>query len=98
MKTFQILLLASAGLPLAPAMAADASTSVATVVLAWTLAKPFVTSVILGAKRLDQLQQNIASADLQLTDAEIKKLDEASELPQEYPGWMIPFQNARRLG
>ena len=74
------------------------STSVATVVLAWTLAKPFVTSVILGAKRLEQLQQNIAAADLQLTDAEIKQLDEVSALPPEYPGWMIFLQNASRLG
>jgi aryl-alcohol dehydrogenase-like predicted oxidoreductase len=74
------------------------STSVATVVLAWTVRKPFVTSVIIGAKRLDQLQQNIDAADLELTDAEINKLDQVSALPPEYPGWMIPFQNASRLG
>jgi aryl-alcohol dehydrogenase-like predicted oxidoreductase len=74
------------------------ATSVATVVLAWTLAQPFVTSVIIGAKRLDQLQQNIAATGLHLTDEEIKKLDEASVLPPEYPGWMVPFQNASRLG
>ncbi len=71
--------------------------SVATVALAWILAKRFVTSVIIGAKRIDQLQQNLAAVDLQLTADEMKKLDEVSELPPEYPGWMVPFQNKNRL-
>ena len=43
-------------------------TSVARVALAWILAKPFVTSVIVGAKRVDQLQENLAAADLKLVD------------------------------
>jgi len=73
------------------------NTGVATVALAWILAKPFVTSVIIGAKREGQLQQNLAAADLQLTADEIKKLDDVSSLPPEYPGWMIPFQNINRL-
>ena len=73
------------------------STSVATVALAWVLAKPFVTSIIIGAKRLDQLQQNLAAAELQLSADEIRQLDEVSALPPEYPGWMIPFQNVNRL-
>jgi aryl-alcohol dehydrogenase-like predicted oxidoreductase len=72
-------------------------TSVATVVLAWTLARPFVTSVIIGAKRVDQLQQNLAACDVQLTADEIKSLDEVSTLPPEYPSWMVPFQNMNRL-
>jgi aryl-alcohol dehydrogenase-like predicted oxidoreductase len=72
--------------------------SPATVVLAWTLAKPFVTSVIIGAKRIDQLKENLAAADLQLSVDEIKQLDEVSELPPEYPGWMVPRQNASRMG
>lgn len=71
--------------------------SVATVSLAWILAKRFVTSVIIGAKRVDQLQQNLAAVDLQLTADDMKKLDEVSELPPEYPGWMVPFQNKNRL-
>ena len=73
------------------------ATSVATVALAWVLAKPFVTSVIIGAKRVDQLQQNLSAVDLQLTEDEMQKLDEVSALPPEYPGWMIPFQNRNRL-
>jgi aryl-alcohol dehydrogenase-like predicted oxidoreductase len=71
--------------------------SVAAVALAWVLAKPFVTSVIIGAKRIDQLQENLSAADLKLTEEEIRQLDEASALPPEYPGWMIPFQNMNRL-
>jgi aryl-alcohol dehydrogenase-like predicted oxidoreductase len=72
-------------------------TNVATVALAWILAKPFVTSVIIGAKRVDQLQQKLSAVDLQLTEDEMQKLDEVSALPPEYPGWMIPFQNRIRL-
>jgi len=71
--------------------------SPARVSLAWLLTKPVVTSVIIGAKRLDQLQDNIAAVDLRLTADEIKQLDAVSALPPEYPGWMLPFQNATRL-
>lgn len=70
---------------------------VATIALAWVLAKPFVTSVIIGAKRIDQLEQNLAAVDVQLTPEETKQLDEVSALPPEYPGWMVPFQNMNRL-
>jgi aryl-alcohol dehydrogenase-like predicted oxidoreductase len=73
------------------------NTGVATIALAWVLAKPFVTSVIIGAKRIEQLEQNLAAADLRLGEEEMRQLDEVSALPPEYPGWMIPFQNANRL-
>jgi aryl-alcohol dehydrogenase-like predicted oxidoreductase len=71
--------------------------SPARVALAWLLTKPFVTSVIIGAKRPEQLHDNIAAVDLHLSGDEIKQLDEVSVLPVEYPGWMLPFQNASRL-
>jgi aryl-alcohol dehydrogenase-like predicted oxidoreductase len=71
--------------------------SPATVALAYVLAKPFVTSVIIGAKRLDQLNDNLAAVDLKLTADELKQLDEVSALPPEYPGWVLPFQGANRL-
>ena len=71
--------------------------SPATVALAYVLAKPFVTSVIIGAKRLDQLHDNLAAVHLKLTTDELKQLDEVSALPPEYPGWMLPFQGANRL-
>jgi len=73
------------------------NTSVATIALAWVLAKPFVTSVIIGAKRADQLKENLAAPDVTLDEAEMKQLDEVSALPPEYPGWMVPFQNINRL-
>jgi diketogulonate reductase-like aldo/keto reductase len=57
-----------------------------------------VTSVIIGAKRLDQLQDNLASVELTLTLDELKQLDQVSALPPEYPGWVLPFQGADRLG
>src|SRR6266404_4599135 len=65
---------------------------------AWLLAKPVVTSVIIGAKRLDQLQDNLAAVELTLTQHELRLLDEVSALALEYPGWVLPFQGADRLG
>src|ERR1700722_1574373 len=71
--------------------------SPARVSIAWLLAQPAVTSVIIGAKRLDQLQDNLAAADVALTQDELRQLDEVSVLPPEYPGWVLPFQGADRL-
>lgn len=70
--------------------------SVAEVALAWILAKPFVTSVIIGAKRVEQLDQNLAAVELQLDAEDMARLDEVSALDAEYPGWMLPRQNANR--
>ena len=72
--------------------------SAARLALAWILAKPAVTSVIIGAKRPDQLKDNLAATELTLTQDELKQLDEASALAPEYPGWVLPFQGADRLG
>src|ERR1700684_829194 len=71
--------------------------SPARVSLAWLLARPVVTSVIIGAKRLDQLQDNLAAVELTCTEEELRQLDEVSVLPPEYPGWVLPFQGADRL-
>jgi aryl-alcohol dehydrogenase-like predicted oxidoreductase len=71
--------------------------SPARVSLAWLLAKPVVTSIIIGAKRHEQLQDNLAAAELMLAQDELRRLDEVSVLPPEYPGWMLPFQGADRL-
>jgi aryl-alcohol dehydrogenase-like predicted oxidoreductase len=70
--------------------------SVARVALAYVLAKPFVTSVIIGARNTEQLEDNLAAADLALTDAELAKLDAISELAPEYPGWMLSRQGGNR--
>ena len=71
--------------------------SPARVALAWLLHQPVTTSVIIGAKRPEQLQDNLAAVDLKLSEDELKQLDEVSKLPPEYPGWMLPFQGASRL-
>jgi len=70
--------------------------SVAQVALAWLLARPAVTTVIIGANTVGQLDDNIASTKLHLSEAEIKDLDAVSELPVEYPGWMLAFQGQYR--
>ncbi len=77
-------------------IAKEHNCSVARIALAWLLAKPAVTSVIIGAKNLKQLEDNCASVDIQLEDFQIAALDEVSALPPEYPGWMIPFQGMDR--
>jgi aryl-alcohol dehydrogenase-like predicted oxidoreductase len=71
--------------------------SVARVALAWLLAKPHVMSVIIGAKTVAQLDDNLAAAELVLSGEEMAKLDEVSKLPAEYPGWMVERQSAVRV-
>jgi aryl-alcohol dehydrogenase-like predicted oxidoreductase len=78
-------------------IAAAHNCSEARISLAWLLARPVVTSVIIGAKRKDQLDDNLAAVDLTLTADEMKTLNEVSELPKEYPGWMLATQGANRL-
>jgi aryl-alcohol dehydrogenase-like predicted oxidoreductase len=78
-------------------IAAAHDCSAARIALAWLLAKPVVTSVIIGAKRLEQLEDNIAAVGIVLTPQELAKLDEVSALPPEYPGWMLKFQDRERL-
>ncbi len=70
--------------------------SVARVALAWQLTKPFVTSVIIGAKTREQLADNLAAADVEIPAELVTKLDEVSALPPEYPAWMIGWQNRDR--
>src|ERR1700744_4014311 len=70
--------------------------SVARVALGYVLAKPFVTTVIIGAKTMEQLDDNLDATKFTLTSEEMKKLDEVSALPGEYPGWMLARQGAER--
>jgi aryl-alcohol dehydrogenase-like predicted oxidoreductase len=70
--------------------------SVAQIALAWLLHQPVVTSVIIGAKRRDQLDDNIASTRVTLTAEELKTLDAVSALAPEYPGWMLERQGGQR--
>jgi aryl-alcohol dehydrogenase-like predicted oxidoreductase len=73
------------------------NTSVARVALAWMLGKPAVTSIIIGAKRKEQLLDNIAATKLELSEEDLNKLDEISALSPEYPGWMVERQAQGRF-
>jgi aryl-alcohol dehydrogenase-like predicted oxidoreductase len=68
-------------------VAAAHRATVPQVALAWLLAKDFVTSVVIGAKRMAQLDDNLGAAALALSPEDVARLDAASVLPPEYPGW-----------
>ncbi|QDY71606.1 aldo/keto reductase [Qingshengfaniella alkalisoli] len=70
--------------------------SVAQVALAWLLHQSAVTSVIVGAKRGDQLEDNIAATEASLTPDDLDALDAVTRLPAEYPGWMLERQGEYR--
>ncbi|MFZ4120213.1 MAG: aldo/keto reductase [Caulobacterales bacterium] len=72
--------------------------SPARIALAWLLHQRHVTSVIIGAKTPDQLADNLAATQVQLTSDELAILDDVSKLPAEYPGWMLERQGADRRG
>jgi aryl-alcohol dehydrogenase-like predicted oxidoreductase len=63
--------------------------SVAQIALSWLLHQPVVSSVIIGAKRVDQLNDNIAATQVSLSTDELAALDKVSAIPSEYPGWML---------
>lgn len=70
--------------------------SVARIALAWLLHQPQVTSVIVGAKRPEQLADNIAATEVRLTADELAQIAQASALAPEYPGWMLERQGDYR--
>ena len=69
----------------------------AQVALAWTLSRPGITSVVIGARTTDQLRSNLAAADLVLDDAAIARLEEVSRPPLLYPYWHQAATAADRL-
>lgn len=77
-------------------IAAAHGCSVARVAIAWLLTRSFVSSVITGAKTVEQLTDNLEAAELELSADEVAALDAASALPPEYPGWMLERQGAGR--
>jgi len=72
--------------------------SIPQIALAWILAKPIVTSVIIGARRLAQLDDNVKAIDVALTPDDMKALDDVSRLTPEYPEWMNLLGSDRRPG
>ena len=70
--------------------------SAAAIALAWVRLQKGITSTIIGAKNGDQLHDNIKSTEIVLSADDLKKIDEVSALPKEYPGWMVERQSADR--
>jgi aryl-alcohol dehydrogenase-like predicted oxidoreductase len=70
--------------------------SVAQVALAWLLSRTAVSSVIVGAKTPEQLQENLGASALVLSADDLQSLDDVSKLPPEYPGWMLAMQGQYR--
>ena len=70
--------------------------SVAQIALAWLLSKPHVTSVIVGARTMEQLKDNIGATKVTLSGEDLAALEEVSALPPEYPGWMLAMQGQYR--
>ncbi len=70
--------------------------TVAQLALAWVLHQPGVSSVLIGTKKLAQLEDNLGAVNLQLSADDLRRLNEASALPPEYPGWMLDFWSGER--
>ena len=71
--------------------------SVATVGLTWVRQKPFITSTIIGATTMEQLNDNLKSVEFTLSADEIARLDEVSADKTQYPYWMISRNNTTRV-
>jgi aryl-alcohol dehydrogenase-like predicted oxidoreductase len=76
----------------------DRGATVAQVALSWVLANRVVTSVIIGARKLHQLEDNLGAGELSLSAEELETLDEVSRIQLEYPAWMEVFPSDRRPG
>ncbi len=79
-------------------IAEEHDASIAQVAIAWVLSKRAVTSVIIGARKLSQLEDNLRSVDLTLSEHELNALNEVSELALEYPAWMDLLASDREPG
>jgi aryl-alcohol dehydrogenase-like predicted oxidoreductase len=85
-------------LDVAKAIADRHGVSVAQVAIAWILANRTVTSVIIGARKPAQLDDNLKAVDVRLSAEDLKALDEVSKLTTEYPAWMENLGTDRRPG
>lgn len=62
--------------------------SPAQVAIAWILTKPFISSIIIGANKMQQLEDNLGAVELKLSVQEVEKLEELTAPQPLYPGWM----------
>lgn len=77
-------------------MAKEKDATVAQLALAWLLHQKSVTSVLLGAKKIEQLEDNLGAVNVVFSPEELEQLDRVSHLPAEYPGWMLEFWSGAR--
>ena len=77
-------------------MAEERSVSIARIALAWLLAQQVVSTVIIGARTMEQLKDNLEATEVALNAEELATLDQVSRLPEEYPGWMLNLQGLYR--
>ena len=78
------------------AVAEEAGASIPQVALAWLLRRDAVSSVIIGAKKMNQLEDNLGAVDVKLSDEQMERLSAPTEPRQMYPQWMVEQQNANR--
>lgn len=77
-------------------MAEKKGTSISQLALAWLLHQSVVSSVIIGATKIQQLQDNLKAVDVLFTEAEMLQLNEVSKLPAEYPGNVVEIMTMDR--
>jgi aryl-alcohol dehydrogenase-like predicted oxidoreductase len=70
-------------------VAARHDASPARTALSWVLGRPAISSVIVAARKAEQLEDNISAVDLRLSDEEVRLLDAASDPGIPYPKWMV---------
>ena len=70
-------------------VAARHAVSPARVAIAWLLGRPAVSSVIIAARKAEQLDDNIRAVDLRLSNDDVRLLDTASDPGTPYPKWMV---------
>src|SRR3981189_398030 len=70
-------------------VAGRGNASPARVALSWVLGRPAVSSVIIAARKIEQLEDNIGAVELRLSDDEVRLLDAASDPGVPYPKWMV---------
>jgi aryl-alcohol dehydrogenase-like predicted oxidoreductase len=78
-------------------MAEARGVSCARLAIGWLLARPGVTTVVLGAKTVEQLDDTIAASSLSLSADELARLDDVSAIAPDYPTWMWGRQGAMRV-
>ena len=76
-------------------MAESRGVAVSAIAIAWLLHQEVVSTVIVGARRTDQLAENLAASEVELTGDELARLDALGAPEPEYPSWAIASQTAR---